>query len=120
VSATIRTRQQAIDWITAHPDARDGRGRPIDQLLDTVDLVREVNEARARTLTYRPVDDDLAGDLLGEGFHTAFRKGVDGKGSGTVWDAIRDMTDDGYSDAIDYVLYALDYMGYKLCEEVES
>lgn len=39
-------------------------------------------------------------EQCGEGFHTAFRKGVDGKGSHVVWVAIRDMPDNGYHDAM--------------------
>lgn len=46
---------------------------------------------------------------LGEGFHTAFRKGVDGKGSHQVWLAIHAMTGDGYGEAVAWLRSSLDY-----------
>lgn len=44
--------------------------------------------------------DDLR-SLIGEGFHTMLRKGIDGHGSGELWKKIFDMPDDLWVAALD-------------------
>lgn len=69
--------------------------------------------------TYEKVPDDEAKSLLGEGIHAGLRKGTDAENSGKTWNAIADEQS-GWSDALAYALWGLDYLGYAICKKVES
>jgi len=67
------------------------------------------------TETFTRVDKDEAKSLIGEGIHTGLRKGTDAPGSHKAWKAIA-ADDSGWSDAIDFAVAGLEYMGYALCK----
>jgi hypothetical protein len=50
--------------------------------------------------------DDLR-SALGEGFHAAFRKAVDGHGSAEMWRLIDAMPDRQWRNVLDFVLLCL-------------
>jgi hypothetical protein len=52
--------------------------------------------------------------ILAETVHVAFRKGCDGGGSHEVWDAIGKMRPEQWSNAIGWMLWALDYSGIEV------
>lgn len=68
--------------------------------------------------TYEKIPDDEAQDILGEGIHTGLRKGTDAPGSHKAWKAIA-AENSGWSDALKFFLWGLDYMGYAICKKVE-
>lgn len=40
--------------------------------------------------------------MIGEGFHTMLRKGIDGHGSGELWKLIAEMPDGQWAATLDY------------------
>lgn len=69
--------------------------------------------------TYTPVDKETALSLLGEGIHTGLRKGTDAAGSHAAWKAIS-ANDSGWSDALEFFYWGLEYMGYAVCKVEEE
>lgn len=63
-------------------------------------------------------EEDHIKSILAETVHTAFRKGADSTKAHEAWTAIRDMPD--YSEAIDWMLWALDYSGYQIVKKAPS
>ena len=57
--------------------------------------------------TAQPTVDDLRA-TLGEGVHTAFRKGGDGPTSSKIWNLIRDMPQDEWGAVLDFLTYGID------------
>jgi len=50
-------------------------------------------------------------EVLGEGFHTAFRKAVNSKKAYAIWKLIRELSDEEWNDIIDFVYECIkDYM----------
>lgn len=66
--------------------------------------------------TYTPLDPDEAASIIGEGLHTGLRKGSDAPEAPELWEAIHNSLD-AWSDALDYLVYGLDYMGFSLCKK---
>lgn len=67
-------------------------------------------------MRYVPVDKDEAASIVGEGIHTGLRKGTDAENSGDTWRAIA-APESGWSDAIGFFMWGLDYMGMALCKK---
>lgn len=63
-------------------------------------------------------DKDWWAGVLGEGIHTAFRKGTDHPESHKYWEMIRDMPNELWGEVLAYVVWSLGYM--KLIEVEES
>lgn len=70
-------------------------------------------------MTYEPVTDEAAADLIGEGVHTGLRKGSEAASSGPLWRAISESEDGAWSDAVRYCVWGLKTMGYVICVEVK-
>jgi hypothetical protein len=51
----------------------------------------------------KPIDYDTFCSLLGEGFHTAFRKASDSPESVTIWNAIARMDREDWMNVIEFV-----------------
>lgn len=66
---------------------------------------------------YVPLSDDEAREQLGEGIHTAMRKGVDHAGAVEVHRLIGEAP--WWGDAIGWAVWALGSMGLRLCREEE-
>jgi hypothetical protein len=60
------------------------------------------------------VDSTTTMNLIGEGLHTALRKGCDG--GGDAWQAIHDLPDGAWTAALSFLVSGLRSMGYELCE----
>jgi len=56
-------------------------------------------------------------ELLGEGFHTAFRKGVEGHSD--IHESITKMDPSDWDAVLEYVVDGLDYMGFQLVHKPE-
>lgn len=67
---------------------------------------------------WTPVDNDEATSLIGEGLHTGLRKGTDAPEAHDLWESIRN-SDQAWSDALNYLMWGLETMGYRLCKEVK-
>lgn len=67
-------------------------------------------------VVWTPIPKDEAKSIIGEGLHTGFRKGTDAPGSSKAWQAIA-ADDSGWSDALDYLIWGLDYMGLAVCKK---
>jgi hypothetical protein len=70
--------------------------------------------------TWEPVDADEAASLIGEGVHTGLRKGSDAEGAHDLWLAIDKLSTSAWSDALEYMVSGLEYMGYQLCTRVDA
>lgn len=46
--------------------------------------------------------------MLGEGFHTAFRKGTEAPKSSTIWRLIADMEPQDWDSVIEYVVWGFE------------
>ncbi|MFB0520029.1 MAG: hypothetical protein ACETWD_01210 [Desulfatiglandales bacterium] len=56
-------------------------------------------------------------DLLGEGFHTAFRKASESKEGNQIWHLIKSLPDEEWGAVIDFVSHPLiDYLEEQLQE----
>ena len=77
---------------------------------------QELAEMVLAFTAYEPVENDLAGELIGEGVHTGLRKGSEDPKSGPLWRAIADA-DRAWGDALNFCINGLDSMGYRLCKE---
>lgn len=55
--------------------------------------------------------------ILGEGIHTAFRKGTDHPESARYWNVINDMPNELWDDVLAYLVWSLDYMNLIEIEE---
>lgn len=56
--------------------------------------------------------------ILGEGVHTAFRKGADGGGAHEVWVTIKNMEANQYNATIEFLVAGLDFMGYEVRQKL--
>lgn len=66
-----------------------------------------------------PVDNEDAVSQLGEGIHTGLRKGSDAPEAPKLWTAIQD-SDQAWSEALEYAVWGLGTMGYRLCREADD
>lgn len=66
------------------------------------------------------VDHETAVSLIGEGVHTGLRKGSEARNSGILWRGISNSTDSSWSDAVNYCLYGLESMGYKIVKVIDE
>jgi hypothetical protein len=57
------------------------------------------------------VDRETFGDVLAEGFHTAFRKGAYSTEAHDIWTAIRNLPEGEWDKAMDYVMFGLEFGG---------
>ena len=57
--------------------------------------------------------DRLIG-IIGTGVHTGLRKGSDAPSAHGLWTAISRSQDGAWSDAAEYCLWSLRYMGYEI------
>ncbi len=73
-------------------------------------------KADAPAVPYR-VSDEFFESVLGESFHTAFRKGVEGGGSAEIHQMISAMPSEKWGDVLAYVVWCLDYMGLALVRD---
>lgn len=55
------------------------------------------------------VDRETFTSVIGEGLHTAFRKGVEGQHK--MWQAISDLPDGVWSAALEYVVWGCEFSG---------
>lgn len=69
---------------------------------------------------FEVVDHETACSLIGEGVHTGLRKGSDAPNSAVLWRGISDSTDSAWPDAVEYCLYGLESMGYKIVRAVDA
>lgn len=67
------------------------------------------------TVTGTPIDRDAAKAILGEGFHTSFRKAIPDDGY-EVWDAINCLDPVDWGSALEFVIDGLKSMGIELVE----
>lgn len=65
---------------------------------------------------FRPVPDDEAMSLIGEGVHTGLRKGSEAPSSSHLWRHISESDDGGWTDALRFAVEGLQEMGYVLCK----
>lgn len=63
-------------------------------------------------MTTEVVSNDDFKELLGEGFHTAFRKGVEGYSD--IHQSISSMKADDWDAVLEYVVDGFDFMGFQL------
>lgn len=49
-------------------------------------------------------------ELLGEGFHTAFRKAIEGPNANIIWNHINDLDCEQWAAVLDFVVDGLDTM----------
>lgn len=63
-------------------------------------------------LTDDPTEHNEMISIVGEGLHATFRKGCE-NGS-KVHQAIRDMPDGDYREAVEWFVYCLEVSGYKI------
>lgn len=59
--------------------------------------------------TTMPCSKEEFASLLGEGFHTSFRKGNDHPGTAEIWKLIQELPNDVWNGMIDYVVYGVSY-----------
>jgi hypothetical protein len=83
---------------------------------DVAEVVREVEDLRERTAALQGsygVTESAIRSMIGEGFHTAFRKAVDSTDAAIAWKAIRDMDNEEYAAVVgftaDPIIKALRY-----------
>lgn len=69
----------------------------------------------AQATVWTPLPAEKAASICGEGVHTALRKGTNAPGAHKAWRAIADMDSDGWSDAMAWFVWSLDYMGMAIC-----
>jgi hypothetical protein len=50
------------------------------------------------------ITEEMLRSVLGEGFHTAFRKATDCAQAHSIWTLIREMPDEDWSAVIDFVM----------------
>lgn len=72
--------------------------------------------AKTKTVTYEPVDKDVASELIGEGVHVGLRKGSEDPASGPLWRMISE-SGAAWTDALNYCMWGLESMGYVLCRK---
>lgn len=70
------------------------------------------NEGKTVTGTVPSKEEVLS--MLGEGIHTGLRKGTDAESAHDLWVAISNSNDGAWSDALDYALWGIQYMGYEI------
>jgi hypothetical protein len=68
----------------------------------------------------RDVPDDEFVSLLCEGVHAGLRKGSEAPSSGPLWRAISESNDSAWSDAMEWTVWGLKEMGYRLIREVNT
>lgn len=68
--------------------------------------------------TWTPIEHGSAASILGEGIHTGMRKGSDDPGAPVLWAAVNDNLQ-AWSDALDFFVWGLDYMGMAICKKTE-
>lgn len=61
-----------------------------------------------------PVTDDEFKSLLGEGFHTAFRKATDDPKSSEIWKLIQDLDPKSWDSVLGFVVWGLGVSGFEL------
>jgi len=59
-------------------------------------------------------------DVLGQSFHTAFRKAGDSIASSDAHAAIKGMDEDEWESILDFVVYCLNECGYIVIKEAEA
>ena len=64
--------------------------------------------------------DDEARHILAETVHTAFRKGADGPGAHAVWTAIRDIPREEWHNALCWMLWCFNEMGWELRKKLDD
>jgi hypothetical protein len=70
-------------------------------------------------MTQTPDKRDLAMSLLGESFHTAFRKATGAPQSGVIHRAITDMPEPDWEAVLAFVVDGLDSMGYEIIKKAD-
>ena len=95
--ATIRGRDEELQRLR---DAYD------EQKIDLWRVRDERNTAQARVAELEAALQRV-NEQAGEAFHTAFRKGTDGRGSAEVWHAIKAMDPKAWDEAIGWALWAM-------------
>jgi hypothetical protein len=55
--------------------------------------------------------------MLGEGFHTGFRKGTDDPAAHEVWLGIRNLPAASWNDVLEFLVWGLEYSGFVTWEE---
>lgn len=66
---------------------------------------------------FTEVTDDTFVSLLCEGVHTGLRKGSEAPSSGALWKAISDSNDGAWGEAMEWTVWCLHEMGFKLVED---
>lgn len=90
----------------------------IEDMESTITKLEETIAQLERTAgNLRVIDKDEMRSVLAEGFHTAFRKGVDTSAAWKVWKAIDTLPNHEYGTAIEWLVEALDSMGYRFVNQ---
>jgi hypothetical protein len=103
-------------WIKMHDEGE----RFIKELIARYDTLFNDHVQDFKRLETKDMTPDLDPNeqhirsILAETVHTAFRKGCDGGGSFQVWTAIRNMDNDQWGNAIEWMIYCLDVSGYEI------
>lgn len=88
----------------------------LESLLKSLEATGDPEARSEAGTTYTPLPPSECASVIGEGLHTGLRKGSDEPQAPDLWRAIHDAGQ-AWSDALDYLVYGLDYMGLALCRK---
>jgi hypothetical protein len=51
-------------------------------------------------------------EIIGEAIHTTFRKGCDAPEANEIWNLINNMSEEKWSEYLDFLVWGLEYSGF--------